>query len=55
MRGKRKTTIDFILADSNNESEITKMHIDETGSKWGIGADHSWIELHIRTNHKQKR
>ena len=54
MRGD-KNSIDFILADSGNESEISRMHIDETGNKGGIGSDHSWIELNTTATHKPKR
>ena len=44
MRGKSKSTIDYVLADKVTTNNIIDMEIHKA-EKWGIGADHSWIQI----------
>ena len=45
MRGKTKSTIDYVLIDKNTTNNIIDMEMNEKADKWGIGADQSWIQI----------
>ena len=48
MRGESKSRIDYVLADEETAAGVTHMTIDESEEKWGIGADHCWIEVGLQ-------
>ena len=46
MRADQKSVVDYILA--TEATDITEIRIDDTGEKWSIGSDHSWIVSKIK-------
>ena len=45
IRKDNKSVIDYIISDRSMGKNIKEVEIDEESTKWGIGVDHSWIQV----------